>query len=428
MSGSNSITEGGQEQPPEKRVPLGERHPPLGWVLSRFHLDLDALREMLDEFVPLAVERARKRAGSEAISQLGSLDPERQDKLRRFLDAAADRALRGEKPGPSSPEEPVLREIFENDRHSLLSLVLGIQKQLVGPSRIAIVHNSLLTQAISAFEVLVSGIATRFYVEHSNALGTDIKEFSLAELRTFADIDDAADALIALRVSSLMFGGLDDWAAWFKKFVGDDLSVLAMQWGAVVEAFQRRHVVIHNGGLVSRQYLARVPNSEAQLGERLEIDGDYLRNVFDQLDVLGTLVGVRTWGRWHQEERENSAGTLLQRSYELMLLSRWHAASSLCDAAQSFDCAAAQKEALRVNGWNSKAEIHGLDHVRGDVDDWDVSALANRFKLAKLALLGELELASALADELLERKELERGELAEWPVLRGLREHRAQNP
>jgi hypothetical protein len=111
-----------------------------------------------------------------------------------------------------------------------------------------------------------------------------------------------------------------------------------------------------------------------------------------------------------------------------MLLSRWHAASSLCDAAQSFDCAAAQKEALRVNGWNSKAEIHGLDHVRGDVDDWDVSALANRFKLAKLALLGELELASALADELLERKELERGELAEWPVLRGLREHRAQNP
>ncbi len=416
-----------EAETPPHRVPLDKRHPPLRWALGRFHLELDALREMLADFVPLVVEREKERAGAEAVSKLAALDPSRQGKLRDVLEGAANRALRGEKPSSfATEEEPILREIFENDRHSLLSLALNIQKLAAGPSQVAIVQNSLLTQAISAFEVLVSGIVTRFYVEHQNALGTDAQEFSLADLRTFEDIDDAADALIALRVSSLMFGGLDDWAAWFKKNEGDELSELAMDWSRVVEAFQRRHVVIHNGGLVSRQYVARVRGTDAKLGERLVIDQEYLASVFDELDVLGTLIAVRAWGKWTPAEREESAGTLLQRSYELMLGKHWAAAASLCDGASSFSCSAAQKEALRVNGWNSEAEMYGPERVEVGVQAWDVSALANRFKLAKLVLLGLLEEATILADKLLERNELDRGELAEWPVLRRLREHRAE--
>lgn len=222
-----------------------------------------------------------------------------------------------------------------------------------------------------------------------------------------------------------MFGGLDDWAAWFRKYSENDLSALAMGWSDVVEAFQRRHVVIHNGGLVSRQYLARVPDAPVGLGDRLQIDGDYLRNVFDQLDVLGTVLGVRAWGAWYKDERDSSAATLLQGSYDLMLLSRWAAAASLCAAATDFKCSAASKEAFRVNYWNSRVELEGPDCVRSELEGWDVSALADRFKLAKLVLLEELQEASDMADALLERAELERGELAEWPVLRKLREHRA---
>jgi hypothetical protein len=415
-------------QVPE-RVPLERRHPPLSWVVDRFHLDMDALRGMLADFVPVVMERELNRLGSKALAELESLDPERQEKLRTLLDSWAERARRGEKGNPP-PEElerwaPTFREIFDNDQHSLVSLIERMRKRTAGPSAIAIVYNSLLTQAISAFEVLVSGIVTRFYVAHPDALGTDTKEFSLAELRTFEDIDDAADALIATRVAALMFGGLDDWSAWFKKNSEENLGALAMNWSDVVEAFQRRHVVIHNGGLVSRQYLSRVPEATLALGQRMPIDPAYLQNAFDQLDMLGTVLGVRAWGAWHPDERDQAAAAILQRSYESMLISRWSEAECLCSAAANFKCPAMLKEALKVNGWNSRSELYGLEHVHAEVEAWDVSASADRFKLAKLVLLGELEEASSMADTLLERKELERGELAEWPVLRRLREHRA---
>src|ERR1700740_366020 len=80
-----------------ERVPLEKRHPPLPWVIDRFHLDLDALREMLAEFVPLAIDRDKSRVGSKALSEISSLDPTRQAKLKGILDAWAERSERGEK-------------------------------------------------------------------------------------------------------------------------------------------------------------------------------------------------------------------------------------------------------------------------------------------------------------------------------------------
>jgi hypothetical protein len=222
-----------------------------------------------------------------------------------------------------------------------------------------------------------------------------------------------------------MYGGLDDWGGWFKSNCDEDLSRVAMDWDDVVEAFQRRHVVIHNGGLVSRQYLSNVPAASSKVGERLPINHDYLVHVFDELDVLGTALVVRAWGSWHKDQRDQSAGRLLQRSYELMLAERWTAVDSLCKIGAKLHCSAERRESIKVNGLNSRLELAGPDEIRGEVEAWDVSASADRFRLAKLVLLGDLAGASKMADALLKSGELTQGQLNEWPVLRTLREHRA---
>jgi hypothetical protein len=421
--------EEGNEHAPQP-APLERRHPELIWVLDRFHLSLDLLREMLADFVPLVEAREKERLGPQALAALESLDPDRQEKLRHLIEEITEGVRNGQPIEPTEEEKqkwaPLMGEIFQNDRFSIVSLLERMRKKATGPSPVIIVHNSLLAQAIAAFEVLVSGVVTRFFVTHPSALGTAEKEFSLADLRTFADIDDAADALIANRVGKLMYGGLDDWADWFQSNCDATLSQLAMSWNDVVEAFQRRHVVIHNGGLVSRQYLARVPDASIKIGDRLAIDHDYLANVFDQLDVLGTVLVTLAWGSWRKDERNRSAGRLLQRSYELMLASRWAAADCVCKVGATLKCSAEQKESIKVNGWNSRLELHGLEDIRSEVEAWDVSAAADRFRLAKLVLSGDLEAASKMTDSLLKSGELTGGQLNEWPVLRTLREFRAR--
>ncbi len=311
-----------------------------------------------------------------------------------------------------------------DDRHFTNEFVQELEQVASGPLRVTILHNSLLAMAIGAFEVLVAGVATRYYVDRPNALDSDEKSFSFSELREFGDVDDAADEMISRRITSLMYGGLDSWADWFDKNCDADIAALAMNFGAVQEAFQRRHVVLHNGGLASRQYLRNVGNSSAGVGERLPVTPAYLDDVFDELDVLGTTLGVLAEGTWHPEGRDTVAGQLLRRCFELMVEGRWEASQALAAAGKKLNCVALLKASLQCNEWLCRAERFGYDSVREEVErDFDASHMSGRFKMVKQIFLGELDEAIAGIPEVVETKEITRGELEAWPILRKLREH-----
>lgn len=507
------------------KVALEERHPPFAWVIRRFHLNLDALREMLDEFVPQLEEFDAKRLGPAAISAVRSLPEDRRKELRKLLETtnatvtypaggqdveedakhptpaikhgrhdsiestgtaderrnattvpgepAAERqdaatgpeqprsSLEGVEPQPdkdsssaatpttstdgaplravapsataadipteADPEVQRLRRemsrIFADDPHSINSFLMGLTKAMAGPRRVAIIRNSLLAQAISAFEVLVSGIVTRYFILHPDALEASGPEFSLADLRKFEDIDDATDVLIARRVSSLMYGSLDDWGKWFQSRAKVSFEDLAIDWEKVREAFQRRHVIIHNGGLVSRQYLANVQGADSGLkvGDRLTVDDEYLSAAIDQIDALGTAVAGQAWGAWVKDERDASAGEILRRSYELMLEERWEAVEKLTSMASFLKSSAAIVEPLRCNHWYSRLERHGAKSIQKDVEAWDTSALAGRFQLVQTVLLEDFDRAAKMVPGLIASKQLQVGELYEWPILSRLR-------
>jgi hypothetical protein len=197
-----------------------------------------------------------------------------------------------------------------------------------------------------------------------------------------------------------------------------------MDLDVVKEAFQRRHVVLHNGGLASRQYLRNVPGSSAEVGERLPVEVDYLNAIFDQLDALGTSLGTFAEGTWHPEKRDTCAGLLLKRCFELMVDGRWEAAQSLAARGKTLKCKALIKTSLQCNEWLCRAERFGYGSVRDEVErDFDTSNMSPRFKIVRQIFLDELEAAVASIPEILEAKEITRGELDAWPILRKVREH-----
>jgi len=59
--------------------------------------------------------------------------------------------------------------------------------------------------------------------------------------------------------------------------------------------------------------------------------------------------------------------------------------------------------------------------VESEVRAWQVSALTPRFKLAKHALLDELEEAVKLVKAMIERGELSESEWSDWPLLADVR-------
>jgi hypothetical protein len=424
-----------------RSIPLDQRHPDTLWVTRRLQLHLDAVREILRDFMPHAREIDEKHLSVDALFSLKDLSPSRRDEVRAFMDRRIADARAGDPPqlgdGESSDDEEdsgestvsismTLGEIEEvtGDRHFASRFIAEFEKSLQGPLRVTILHNSLLAMAVGAFEVLVSGIATRFYIAHPDALDSDEKTFSFAELRAFGDVNDAADEMISRRIADLMYGGLGTWADWFDKNCNARLSEIAMNFDSVEEAFQRRHVVLHNGGLASRQYLRHVPGSSVEVGDRLPVDASYLDAVFDELDVLGTSLGVLADGTWRPEGRDDAAGVLLRRSYELMVEERWAAAGALARLGRQLTCEAATKTSLQCNEWLCRAEQSGYDSIQSEVDaDFDASHMSGRFKLVRSILIGQLDEAVAAVPEAVESKEITRGELEAWPIFRRVREH-----
>lgn len=421
---------GGDDEPVSEAAPavtpLDERHPNLWWVGERFALLVDALRDMTDEFVPHVEAIDRSRLTPDALAAMDALSAPRRDRLREAVALALDEEPEDadEAKGRKQRVQEAFHDAFRGDRHLISTFLDSLGATAAGPDRVSIMRNSLLLQLVSAFEVFIAGVATRFFVTQPQALQSQEKEFSLAELQSFADIEDAVDALIARRVANLMRGDLDDWAAWLKTRYKADLPRLAHDWPFVCECFQRRHVIVHNGGLVSRQYLSKVPSELADglvVGSRLRVHDEYLGKAFDELDIVGASIIVAARSTCEPDQIDEIGGMLLRRTYALLLRGRWVAVAKLCGMRQFVKAKASVREALRANELCAKARISGAASVYADARDWDVSASAARFQLVRSVLMEDFDEAFDRIPKMVANEELSLGELQSWPILEPVR-------
>ena len=133
---------------------------------------------------------------------------------------------------------------------------------------------SLLTTAVGDFEVLFSEIVSFFYRLRPSALKAHDAQLSWAEIDSYGSLDELRTHFIDERVSQLMWKGFEEWMKWLNQQLKIQYAEIALDSSTTSEIFQRRHVIVHNGGVVSPQYVAKMADkpSGARLGERLIVE------------------------------------------------------------------------------------------------------------------------------------------------------------
>ncbi len=131
-------------------------------------------------------------------------------------------------------------------------------------------------------ELQESGVLDRTFVDAiENAVG--IVE-TLTE-RVFIDHVEEAEQI--LRGRGQVFQRLDGLADLFGTHLGIDLpSSLGLAWPALQRAWAARHVFTHCDGIVDAKYLAAVPDSPLQQGQRLVVTEATARNVLHDAELL----------------------------------------------------------------------------------------------------------------------------------------------
>ena len=303
-----------------------------------------------------------------------------------------------------------------------------IHRQIRRP-RLPVLLDSLLMTSVNDFENFFAGLARASYAFQPQVLRESSKTYSWADVAAYESIDEFTEFAIDEQVDRLMREGLDEWMKFVSKATRIKPDNLTKCADPVAEVLQRRHIITHNGGRVSRTYLERtkgVVGAGTKLGQQLSVSREYLNDALDRFALLATTIGTastaaveRTGGKTEGPGSYFIGDLVL----DLLKLERYSCVAPLLEILCDQMPDAASVEALRVNSWIARSRIDGPQSIKSEVEKWDVSNMDGRFRLAKWVLLENLGAAEILANQLVDQDVLSAHELATWPLLEPLRNY-----
>jgi hypothetical protein len=279
---------------------------------------------------------------------------------------------------------------------------------------------------VSAFEQFLAGLITSGLTIYPEGLGT-FKPVPPEIASHYASIEDIKRYMIDEKVKESLQGSPEDWASRIKRWPGLDLKEYGRSWLRIREAIQRRHVIIHNDGLVDANYLDHWPNlgDPPKRGSRLRCSSHYMSELLISFRYIAIRLPVQ-WG-WKlakvppMKTHPFFVGEIVEFFEKRQL---WHEAQRLADITlnMSFDNPH-DYDLLRVNRWLSIQEQgHGAETIP-EIQAWNPEL--PRMKLARAALLRNYPQCTDSLKEMLSgpsRNQMQRY-IRDWPLMkRAMRE------
>lgn len=378
---------------------------------------VDALRTVLDH----AVADSKQNGGPASDGNSGSPSNDLDIKSA----SGAVKAI--QKPptnGDSENPEYTIQVSDADVGEALIDMIANLARRASQPPRHHLVLSSLLVSAVSAFEVLVTQLATAYFRLHPDAVDGSEKEFSLNDLKALSSIENAIEVAIERQVESIG-RGLIEWEKWFSKRLNIEFSKACINWETVQELFQRRHIIVHNGGRVSKQYLDKLPKTphSPKVGNKLPATKEYVTESLIQLAAFGATLSLATWSKLCPGDGGEIAARQIELGRHFAETEDWRSVLAVSRTAGKSKFPTADQIEIDCNRWLAQKQIEGAEAIRPLIEQWDVSALQSIYKLYKLCLLNNVEGALQLVPELLEAEELTITRLRKMPIFRSLCAH-----
>jgi hypothetical protein len=311
-------------------------------------------------------------------------------------------------------DEPTARQVLGHHR--------AIEKV---KEEVRLLHESSLMALTSRSEWLIAQLVHLFFDIHPSAAGMSEPFFSLDTLTSLQTIEEAREVLIDHKVEILMRQTVDEWLQFFKSKSGLGMSYIDPERHQIAEIFKRRNLIVHNGGRVNRLYFKEVDEPlrvGLKLGDIVEITPDYLNTAIDLIEHQFVLLAAELWKKLTPEDNERGK-LLLRLSFDRLMERKWLIARGwsyfvMNDKTQSED----YRLRGQINYWQSFKWSGQYDDVRGAVESSDFSAKSGVFKLAYAAIRDDFDSFFKLLPGVLDRGELTKESLMEWPLFQGARE------
>jgi hypothetical protein len=350
--------------------------------------------------------------------------PRVRDVQQSAIQNAAERfndALKGLKSGTPKSEAKALTTLTrESDQ-------LVLHKETPHDRLIC---ESLFKSAFGCFDAFIGALLRCLYHMNQNLLRCSDKTLNYSDLLGVDSAQDARDLLIEKEIDSLLRESYTTiFDALARRFAVKTLKEFP-NWGAFVEASQRRNLITHCDGVVNRQYLQVCETAKVTLpakthvGKKLEISLDYLQGTLDVLYEVGFKLGQVLWRKTADSNSEPADSHLTDGILEILKREEWQIARQMTEFAVSFAKPASEmnKRTMAINHAQALRWAGDIDAAKNELSQHDWSGTVRDFRLAVAVLEEDFSEAARLMKSIGQQGELVdcRGYI-DWPLFREFR-------
>ena len=290
----------------------------------------------------------------------------------------------------------------------------------------------ILLPLVSQYDAFIADLLKVLFQKRPGLIFTSDKKISFSEIAEFNSIEDIKNSIVELEVEKII---RDSHSAQFdtmEKIFDVKLKEGLDIWPDFIEITERRNLLAHTNGVVSKQYISickkhDVPEEKIpKIGERLSFTSEYFTHAFNVFYEISLKLAHVLWRHKFPEEIEQSDDHYNNQCIELISAKNFKVAIKLLD----FICDVVNQHSndnIRLYMQFNRCNAHRLTGQQKRcielLDEIDTTALGIEFKLAEAVLRSKFEDASKIMRQIGDsHKIINQMSYSDWPLFEGFRE------
>lgn len=275
----------------------------------------------------------------------------------------------------------------------------------------SIIHTSnTLIMLLIRFEEYISNVLKNIY-EMFPTLYLDSQDISYSEIQK-RDLDEIKEYILNREVERTMRESFTKWFDILKrhKIILDECDEELAQ---LKEIYARRNIIVHNGGEVNSTYLKNSGNNSVKIGDHIRVDEVYLNSAFNCIKTLIYEIALKSSKLFKNREQEYLE-CIFDTAFEELKSKNYIVSKTIFQTLMNTKVLSNEyKNMSMINCYIARNEMG--ENIQNDINKFDVSALENRFKIAKLVLQNEYGEAISIIEEEIKNDSITPN-IFEWPL------------
>ncbi|SIQ07532.1 hypothetical protein [Maribacter ulvicola] len=394
--------------------------------INEFEENITGLRDFVELIDPLLAEHHKKIE----TANVKNLEPLSIAIQRHFAEDEKEKQDLDDKfkevfDGDIKVEIDDDKKISFNIKGDSTSLNEAFESMGKTQAQIQLLYKNSLISLLSSVEWYFSQILHFHFDKYPDNAGINKKSLTLEDLKTFETVRDAERYLVDQKIESILRGSFKDWVLVLKNDLNLKLKFLNNYYDDLTEIYQRRNLLVHNGGKVNSIYLSKISDShksEFKIDDKLTVEKEYLENAIDQFHLIFILIASELWQKL-EPESEYRGKYLMDLGYDYLVKNNWTVSKTANEFLMTDEkMPVASRTAAQLNSWLCDKNKVGKEKALELYKDVDYSDKSLLFQVALNALKDEQEFCLKNFGQLLKSEDLLPEDLMTFPIFEEIRQ------